>query len=277
MGTVDTRSATKGDLITRITGRVLEEAPASTPAVAARGRSMSVRELRAPRVEGLTFSVRAGECLGITGLIGSGFELVPQLLFGGVHADGGTLELRGKTYDLRSLTPSLAVKLGIGLIPGDRQHDGVVGDLTLHENITLLDLPKYFRHGYLHRRAMAKDTLQLLGQFDVRPREPSRIAATLSGGNQQKAVLAKWIHRRPHVLLCHEPTQGVDVGARREIHVLLDQLKAEGTAILCAGADHEELAAICDRVLVIRAGALVAELRQPAVRKETITELCLAQ
>jgi ribose transport system ATP-binding protein len=180
----------------------------------------------------------------------------------------------GKTYDLRRMSPNLALEVGIALIPGDRQRDGSIGSLSVGDNVTVPVLHEYQSRVGLNRRRMRSDAREVLEQFDVRPPDPRLKYQSLSGGNQQKAMLAKWLQTKPSLLLLHEPTQGIDVGARQQIFELTRKAAADGTAVVCISTDYEQLAAVCDRVIVFGRGRVARELAGDQITKEGIAEQC---
>jgi ribose transport system ATP-binding protein len=206
--------------------------------------------------------------------MGSGFEEVPYLLFGAAPVTQGRLTLEDRTYDLTSLEPRDALDLGIALIPADRQMDASVPELSVGDNVMLQVLDRYFGHGILSVRRLKWDAAEQLQRFDVRPAEPRLTYSSLSGGNQQKALLAKWLQTQPRLLLLHEPTQGVDVGSRQQIFEFLRLLAAERRAVICASSDYEQLAAVCDRVIVLTRGRIGSELIGSEITKERIAERC---
>lgn len=270
-GTVVTKNSSVPELVSLIVGRdldLLERHPGS----GRRDRvDYRIRALSAPGLSDIGFDVRRGEIIGLTGLLGSGFEDVPYLLFGARHAADGTLETPEKAYSLPSMTPQRALRAGIALIPADRQRLGCVASLTVAENITLTTLPAFKRPYGLDRRAMSQSASTLVSQFDVRPSDPKALYGSLSGGNQQKAMLAKWLQTKPGLTLLHEPTQGVDIGARSQIFSMLRTAADDGGTVICASADYEQLAAICDRVLLFARRRIVGEI-EGAVSKHDIAE-----
>jgi ribose transport system ATP-binding protein len=158
------------------------------------------------------------------------------------------------------------------LIPADRHGAGILLTATVAENITLTTLSEYFSTGTLRLRRETRHVRALLDKFDIRPRDPHRPLATFSGGNQQRVVVAKWFETRPRVLLLHEPTQGVDVGARVQIFERIRDAAQEGVVVLYASAEWEDLAHLCDRVMVFRDGRVVTELRGRELTPERIAE-----
>jgi ribose transport system ATP-binding protein len=160
------------------------------------------------------------------------------------------------------------------MLPADRQHAGGVGEATVRENLTLLTVCQYFLGGWLRLRREANEAEATLSSFDVRPPDPNRKLGTLSGGNQQKALLAKWFAIVPRVFMLHEPTHGVDIGAKKQIFARIRDAADNGAAVLIASAEYEDLAHICDRVLVFRDGRICDELSGSALQLERIIERC---
>jgi ribose transport system ATP-binding protein len=269
-GTIATRSATKAELIEMIIGRTFAQ---STAAHAPRrsGPAVSIK-LRADGLAPLELDVSRGEIVGLTGVVGSGFERLPYLVFGAQAAAEGAMTVDGRTVPLASLTPARALDHGVVLLPADRQRDGSIAELSVAENVMLPVLERYRRGLRLQRRALLRDTRDLLERFDVRPNEPHATYGTLSGGNQQKALLAKWLQVKPKLLLLHEPTQGVDVAAREQIFSIISEVAADGAAVICASSDHDQLARLSDRVLIFARGRISAELGGGKVSKHAITE-----
>ena len=269
-----TGDVSKGDLIELIVGHQL-------PAVAS-SRGDAIRapaRLTATGVSGgvvrdIDFAIHDGEILGLTGLVGSGFEELPYLLYGASPLATGAIGVQGCQFRLSGMSPRRALALGIALLPGDRRKDGSIGSLSVTDNVTMARLQSFSRWGRLVRRRMTADTRRLLDDFDVRPRLPQATYGNLSGGNQQKVLLAKWLAAAPRVLLVHEPTQGVDVGAREQIFDVMRNAARAGTAILCASSDYEQLSILSDRVLVFGRGRITAELRGAELTKERVTEAC---
>jgi ribose transport system ATP-binding protein len=272
VGTVVTSEATQAVLVELIIGRRLGSLSRDHESSTKSNVYLRVRGLQSCAFEMLTFEASKGEVLGLTGLAGSGFEEVPYLLFGAVKPGGGRLELDGNDLDLVQMTPKRAVGLGLAFVPADRQRDGAVASLPIVDNMTLQVLEEFFNNMFLHRRGMRARTSQLMTTYDVRPAKPRLMYSSLSGGNQQKALLAKWMQTDPSLLLLHEPTQGVDVGARHQIFRLMRRVASSGACVICASSDYEQLAAVCDRVLIFDRGSIVQELSGQDVTKERIAE-----
>jgi ribose transport system ATP-binding protein len=221
--------------------------------------AVSVADLSGETVSDLSFDVREHEVVGLTGLLGSGFEEVPYLLFGARPSQAGSLELGDAHHDATAMTPDRALRAGIALLAADVSRDGDAGSLPVVDHVTLPVLDRYVTRLGLDRRRMLREADKLLARFGVRPCEPRLALRALSGGNQQKTLLATALNAAPRLLLLDEPTRGVDVGARAQIFVQIRQAAEQGACVICASTDREELAAICDRVLVFSGGRIEYE------------------
>ena len=274
--TVQTATVSDAELIQLIIGRALPDYSAERVAEEQTTDDAAVRvgELSDERLASVTFSLRAGEVLGMTGLLGSGFERVPYLVFGALPAATGSLEIDGERLSLPAMDPVKAIAHRMALIPADRQRDGSVGSISVGDNAMLRVIDRYTSWHGLARRRMARDCERLLDRFDVRPALPGIAYQSLSGGNQQKVLLAKWLGAEPRMLLLHEPTQGVDVGARAQIYRVVHDAARAGCSVLCASSDYEQLALICDRVLIFDRGRVARELRGSEITKERIAHEC---
>jgi len=248
--------------------------PAGAPR---QGENVVVEHLAAGRLADLSFEIGAGEILGVAGLIGSGAEELPYLLFGARQASG-TLRLGAKTLDIGGLSPQRTVRERIALVPADRQVFGLSEHLALWENIVMLVEDEYYRGGVFRRGELVTLAREAVDRFLIRPPLPHAVTATFSGGNQQKALLAKWLIARPRLLLLHEPTQGVDVGARRDIYRFVKSAAAlDQTAVLWVTTDFGELAEVCDRVIVLSEGRPVTTLTGEELSDDAITAAALRQ
>ena len=218
------------------------------------------------RVEGLsrkgefadvTFSAHAGEIVGIAGLVGAGRSEILETIAGARKADRGAVTVDGKR--LRPGSVAAAVRAGVGLAPEERKSQALLLDLPLAHNVTLASLPAYSRAGYLDRAREHRDAKAVLRRLDLRPADPRRAVGTFSGGNQQKAVVARWLVHGCRVLLLDEPTRGVDVGARAELYRLIHELAASGVAVVLVSSEVAEVLGLADRVLVLREGHVAAD------------------
>jgi ribose transport system ATP-binding protein len=247
-----------------------------TPSAA--GQSVVVEHLADGRLTDLSFEIGAGEILGVAGLIGSGAEDLPYLLFGAHPATSGTLRLGDQTLDVGKTSPQRSVRERIAFVPADRQMLGLSERLELWENIVMLVEDEHYRGGIFRRGELVALAREAIERFEIRPPLAHAVTATFSGGNQQKALLAKWLMARPRLLLLHEPTQGVDVGARRDIYRFVKSAAAlNQTSVLWVTTDFGELAEVCDRVLVLSQGRPVATLTGAELSDDTISAAALRQ
>ncbi|MEC3975776.1 sugar ABC transporter ATP-binding protein [Amycolatopsis sp. H20-H5] len=220
---------------------------------------LTVSGISGEEIHDFSLTLRAGEIVGVGGLQGSGREQLGAMLFGARHRHGGRVEVAG-----RKLVPgdtSAAIRSGVAYVPADRRRGGAIMDLTVRENLTLPSLrPLRRRLGWIDRQAELAETRTWMRVVDLRPPAPEQPLKLLSGGNQQKVVMAKWLRLEPRVLLLDEPTQGVDVGAKAAIHELVAAAKNNGTAVLVCSSDTKELVSLCDRVLVFKDGRVISEV-----------------
>ena len=250
----------------------------AVPVAAVPAAAVEVSALHSARhgVADVSFRVAPGEILGFAGLVGSGFDQVTGLVFGAQNAEGGRIRVGSWQSALADVTPPGAISAGLAYIPADRGSAGLMLDLTVAENVLAQVHARYLRHGFLRRRPMRARAQQIVAELQIRCRSVDMTCAELSGGNQQKVVLGKWLEAQPRVLLLHEPTQGIDVGAREMIWAKLRELAAAGLAVICASSDHEELARLATRVVVMRHGRVTTELRGDDLTKTAVTAACLA-
>jgi ribose transport system ATP-binding protein len=199
---------------------------------------------------------------------------VVHLIYGSERAAGGSLAIGSVRVELSAQSPDAAIRQNVVLVPGDRLRGGAVATLTVADNLTLPVLDRSRGGWAISRQGMSRIADGLAESYDVRPRDPSHLLGQLSGGNQQKVVLAKWFQIDPELILLDEPTQGVDIGAREQVFATIRRMSAAEACIICASSDHEQLAAICDRVVVLARGRIVAEISGSAISKAAIAELC---
>jgi len=259
--TLGTAGLQRDSVAELMTGRPLDRGGARRKPA---GRvAASVSDLTGEVARGVSFDIYQGEVLGLSGLLGSGFEEIPYLLFGAQRSHAGRLDLGHDRLDAATMTPHRALRAGIALLAADVEREGSVGSLPIVDHVTLPVLDRYATRIGLDRRRMHRDAARLLGRFLVRPREPGMAFRALSGGNQQKTLLAKAMNAGPRLLLLDQPTRGVDVGARGQIFALIREAAEQGACVICASTDSEELAAVCDRVLVFSGGRVEHEHRLP--------------
>lgn len=258
-------------LVEHIVGGAIEKFYPDRTDTATDRVAMSVRNLAGGQVHDVSFSLAEGEVLGVTGIPGSGFEEVPYLLMDPTCRASGECEVGNRPLDLRRTTIRERIERGMVLIPADRKRTALATEMTIRENMSLPRLRSFIRRGLLSRRAENSDATRLVNTYQVRPPRPQTSVSRLSGGNQQKVVIAKWFSTAPAVLLVHEPTQAVDVGTKSEIFRLIADFAAAGTSAVIASVEYEDLAHLCDRVLVMGHGRVSAELVGDALTPERIT------
>jgi ribose transport system ATP-binding protein len=267
--TTETSSLSPGDTIEAIVGRRMEEAAQWRPRTVERGGQplLEVRGLESgPRVRGVDFELYAGEILGLAGLMGSGRSEIARALFGIDPVTAGEIRIRGRRVRIRN--PRQAIAAGIALIPEDRRVQGLVLDHTLKDNLLLPLLGSLRRGPLLDDTRGSQVAERLMQQLAVRGGAPNRPVRNLSGGNQQKVVIAKWLGTEPELLIMDEPTVGVDVGTKAEIIDMIRALADQGKAVLIISSELPELLAVSDRVLVLREGRVERELERGEIASE---------
>jgi ribose transport system ATP-binding protein len=232
------------------------------------------RGLSGELVTDLDFDLHEGEVLGIAGLAGSGREELPYLVGGARPLRAGELRLGGRP--MPRLTPRSALAAGLVLVAGDRQRQSAIPSLNVRENLCL---PRLTRSGplrWVSIRGERRETRRWMDRMEVTPHDPDRPLTTFSGGNQQKIVMARALRLAPRVLILDEPAQGVDVGAKVALFKEVAEVAAEGLAVVVTSSDPEDLATVCDRILVLREGRVIAELQSGALNADRIVEETLA-
>jgi rhamnose transport system ATP-binding protein len=230
---------------------------------------------RAGVFDDVSFQVRRGEIVALAGLVGAGRSEVARAIFGIDDRDAGTVIVNG--HPLSGSSPREAMAAGMALVPEDRRQQGLVMDMSIDHNVALASLTRLRRHGLI-RRARERDLASTWGRtLQLKFSRIKNPVATLSGGNQQKVVLAKWLARQPSVLVIDEPTRGIDVGTKVEVHRLLDRLVGDGVGVLMISSELPEVLHMADRVLVLREGRLVAELSRAAADEASIMRAATGQ
>jgi rhamnose transport system ATP-binding protein len=223
----------------------------------------------------ISFTVRSGEIVALAGLVGAGRSEVARAVFGIDRYDAGQVTVRGRR--LKKASPTSAMAAGIGFVPEDRRQQGLVMDMSVQQNVALASLDTLRKGGLIRasaERAMAADWAARLAIKYGRLTDP---VSMLSGGNQQKVVLAKWLGRKPDVLIVDEPTRGIDVGTKAEVHHLLTELARSGVAVLMISSELPEVLGVAERVLVMREGRLVAEFSHAEASEESIMAAAMGQ
>jgi ribose transport system ATP-binding protein len=266
---------TEDGLIELVIGRPLERVVHDVKAVERKAVTLEVNDLRTHGVlAGVSFEVHASEIVGIAGITGSGRDEMARAVFGGLDRTG---EVKIGGTVIPPLRPDVAIEKGLGLVPAERHANAAFMSSNLRENITVVRPRLHWRNGILRKGSERADVNVWLDRLDVRPRNCEFAMSDLSGGNQQKVVICRWLRMEPKVLVLDEPTQGVDVGAKADIHRLVDEAAAQGTAVLVVSTDHEELVRLCHRVLVVRRGRIVDELSGSQLDADAITAVTIGR
>lgn len=266
---------TEAALTEYIAGRPIERLfgeRADSEEVAKADVVLSVRNVSGGPLRDVSFELHRGEILGIAGLLGSGRTELLRMIFGALKADSGSVLLDGEEVLGQGRTRG-AMQRGIAYVPEDRTLDAAFPDLTVRNNLSMGQISKYRRLGFMRAKPEREDAVASISEFGIQPPTDEAVFSTLSGGNQQKVVVARWLRRSPSVLLLDEPTQGVDVGARADVYESIRRATADGMAVVLVSSDFEELVHASDRALVLRDGEIAAELPKERLDRETLTYL----
>jgi rhamnose transport system ATP-binding protein len=268
VGTKDIGEVDEGVLVNMMVGRVIDRLYPKK--LGESGASiLELREIsHRSAVRDISFELRAGEILGIAGLVGSGRTELALTIFGITPATSGTILLEGKPVRIGS--PEAARDLGIAYIPEDRGTQGLIRTQTIAENVALANLKKLTRGLFIDATKLLRSARQAIERFGIKARGPQQVVRELSGGNQQKVVLGKWLSTDPRILIMDEPTRGIDVGAKAEIHQLMRKLASEGMAILMISSELPEVLGMSDRVLVMNGGKIVAGFGEGEATPEAV-------
>jgi len=269
VGTVNIDEVEIEDIVRMMVGQetLIEVAAVEETIEDHRAEALRVEGLcRAGAVEEVSFTSYRGEILGITGVLGAGKTELARLIFGADKPDGGRIYLSGKAVHIRS--PVEAVFHGIGMIPEDRKNQGLLLEMEIYKNITLPSLKNMTEGWVLSRKKELAACDAMVNRLGIRISSPDQRAKNLSGGNQQKVVIAKWLLGNPSILILDEPTRGIDVGSKAEVHRIMRKLADQGTSVLFISAEVPEIVQISDRILVIRHGHLVGQYPRGVSQKE---------
>lgn len=275
VSTKEVKDVTKDELIKLMVNRDVKSGQILYGDRKLAGEVLQVKNLtRTGVVRDISFSVRAGEILGIFGLVGSGRTETIRAMLGIDPRHGGTILLEGREVNFRNIRDS--IKAGLVLVPEERRNQGVILSLSIRSNVTLGDLKKYGRFGILDQRKEKQAVTELVDRLRVRRSSIEQKVGDLSGGNQQKVVLSKWMANEVKVFLLDEPTRGIDVGAKSEIYQLIEKIASEGTAVVIISSEIPEIQSICDRVIIMKEGQITAELNRDQLQSaETILKYAI--
>jgi ABC-type sugar transport system ATPase subunit len=272
VGTLTREQATQDEVVRMMIGRNVEAYFPSHIAGTRGERRLRVSNLSSPgRFENVSFDVAAGEIVGFAGLVGSGRSEIAQAIFGLDKSARGNVEVGGETLPLGNVRA--AKRRDVGLVPEDRKRQGLVLGMSCLENFTLAMLERLSRAGMLNFRAARDQAQRYFDRLRVKTPTMQTAVGTLSGGNQQKVALAKWLGRNCRVLIVDEPTRGVDIGAKAAIHEIIDQLAASGVAVVMISSELPEVINLSTRILVMREGRLVAEVARDQATQDGILRL----
>ncbi|MEA2015303.1 MAG: sugar ABC transporter ATP-binding protein [Actinomycetota bacterium] len=277
INTVFTKDVNRDEVITMMVGESLKDTYISKPTGIKKGQqpALKVENLyRKPRVNGVSFEAFPGEILGITGLTGAGKTELSRLIFGADKLDDGQIIINDKQVKIRS--PFDAVKNGISLIPEDRKKDALILILELYKNITLPSLEQFSNKGVLFIKKEAETAQHFIRKLDIRASGLNQVVKYLSGGNQQKVAISKWLKTEPKVLIIDEPTQGIDIKAKAEIYIIMRNLAKSGVCVIFISSEVSEIVKVSDRILILRQGRISGEFKH-GVSQEEIMRIILEE
>ncbi len=273
--TVPTNAIDRAGLIRLMVGRDVSDARTREPSVRA-GVVLDVDGLtRADAFTGISFQVRAGEVVALTGLVGAGRSEVARAIFGVDGRDSGTVTVNGRTLIPADI--QAAVQAGIAMVPEDRQRSGLAAPMSVKANLSLAVLKSLARVGIISDAKEDALAVSMMNRMAIKAENTEVAAETLSGGNQQKVVLGKWLAASPRVLILDEPTRGIDVGAKAEVYDLIGKLADGGTAILLISSELPEVLRLSDRIIVMRSGRISGELPREEATQERILSLAMPE
>lgn len=236
---------------------------------------MSVKGLSdGKRFHNISFDLKKGEILGLAGFVGAGRTEVLSSIFGIDKRTAGEIYLKGKKVDIRS--PKDAIKNHISIIPENRRDDGLVTTMTIKENAQLTIMNQLSKRGFINKKKTDEVMQEMIKAYAIKIGKPDDMILTLSGGNQQKVVIAKWIGNHPEVLLCDEPTRGIDVGAKAEVYAILREIASQGIGIVMVSSELPELLSLCDRILVMHEGKMTGEIMREEATEELVMKCAAA-
>ena len=273
VGTVNTKDTTKDEIIAMMVGRTIYEDPKAASAVADDAPVvLEVKNLNAgSSVKDVSFQLRKGEILGFSGLMGAGRTEVARLLFGADKKESGTISVNGKEVTINS--PQDAIREGIGYLSEDRKRYGCIVDMTIANNTVMTNLDKYIKGGLIDDGEIIKVSDEFVKQLRTKTPSSKQLVRNLSGGNQQKVVIAKWLEQNSDILIFDEPTRGIDVGAKSEIYSLMNELVAQGKSIIMISSELTEILRMSDRIVVMCEGRKTGELDISQATQERILAL----
>ncbi len=274
VATKNVKDVTVDQIISMMVGRKIDKSAWKSSSVQ-NEILMSVKNLSSgKKFQNISFDLKKGEILGLAGFVGAGRTEVLSSIFGAEKLDKGEIYIKGKKVKIRN--PQEAISYHISMIPENRRDDGLVTTMSIKENTQLTLLDKISVKGFLSKKKSDKLMEHMIQEYSIKIGKPDDTILTLSGGNQQKAVIAKWIGNNPEILLCDEPTRGIDVGAKADIYNLLKDIASKGIGIVMVSSELPELLALCDRILVMHEGRMTGELAKEECTEELIMKYAAA-
>jgi ABC-type sugar transport system ATPase subunit len=278
--TVNTKETTIDELISMMVGRTYNKIDMRKKFMTDYSQSTPIMEINnlniANKIKNVSFNLYRGEVLGLTGLVGAGRSEVLQAIFGADKHDGVEIKLFGKTYNIRNC--SEALKLGLGLIAEGRKQQCLFLKLPVRENMSIVHLPEL--KNLLNLIYPKKEHLRVkeyIQRLKIKTPGPEQIISNLSGGNQQKVIIARWLMNNPKILFLDEPTQGIDVGVKKDIYDIIDTLASEGVSVVFVSSDMQEILSLCDRIIVMYEGEITGELLHGEATQDKIMALASNQ
>lgn len=271
---VETKDVTKDDLITMMVGRKLEEQfpykEVEKEKVLLKVENLSMKD----KVKDVSFEIKSGEILGVSGLMGAGRTELAKTIFGDYKKDCGEIYIDGEKVNINS--PKDAIKYGICYLSEDRKQEGLILNMSVAQNMTLPNLNSYEnKMKRIDKKLEKREVEEYIKKLSIKTPSQEQLVKNLSGGNQQKVILAKWLMRSPKVLIVDEPTKGIDVGAKKEIYEVLNKLKSMGKAVIMISSDMAEILGVSDRVMVMHEGKVTGELKREEATQESIMKYAI--
>jgi len=269
VGTLVMAKSNIQDIVTMMCGREIGEYYPHTLHVAG-NTALKVSDLTTDFLKNISFEIKEQEIIGLYGLAGSGSTELAESLFGLSKIDNGEIETSAGKAVKGKYNPKKAMELGFSYVPPDRHREGIVKELSIEKNLILAQMSAYTKLGFMSRKKIEESSKSYIKQLNIRTTSSKQYLLNLSGGNQQKVVLARWLDVGPRILILNEPTRGVDIGAKVEIYTLIDKLAKSGLAILLISSEIPEVLGMCDRILVMNKGAISGEYENKGLEQETL-------
>ncbi len=272
--TKNVSDVTMDEIVTLMVGRKIERTEWDRSYVT-NEELLSVKNLcNGKKFQNISFSLHKGEILGLAGFVGAGRTEVLSSIFGADKLDSGDVYIKGQKVKIR--TPKDAIRQGISMIPENRRDDGLVTSMTIKQNAQLAVMDRISNRGFLNESRSVKMMEDMIAKYSIKVGGMNDMILTLSGGNQQKVVIAKWIGNDPQILFCDEPTRGIDVGAKSEVYEILKDIASQGIGILMVSSELPELLNLCDRIIVMHEGRITGEVTREEATEELITKYAAA-